>query len=60
MEIQSEAPSLVPRCTPPGLLKDKAADSKRSNSLLKNREMEGFLFLDDGCCGGAVELDVIF
>jgi hypothetical protein len=31
-----------------------------SSSLLKNREMEGFLFLDDGCCGGAVELDVIF
>jgi hypothetical protein len=32
----------------------------RASSLLKNIEMESFLFLDDGCWGGAVELDVIF
>jgi hypothetical protein len=33
---------------------------ERSSSLLKNLEMESFLFLDGGCWGGAVELYGIF
>jgi hypothetical protein len=40
--------------------RQETASKHKSSSLLKNIEMESFLFLDDGCWGGAVELDVIF
>jgi hypothetical protein len=42
---------------------DKNSDALRligSSSLLKNLEIESFLFLDGGCWGGAVELYGIF